>query len=146
MMTMNWNTIYITGNDNFWEDVNKRLSNSDLNFLTGYIEQQPDGKYNGLYWLDSKVDLKQFKEAIGGKVVWKYRLNFFNELSQPKNTEGNSAEPNTFSEKENAMIKAMRKKKTFQIWWPGPFGITKQLNIYPVFGELREELLLLQPI
>ena len=107
---MNWNTIYITGNDDFWEDVNKRLSQSELNFLTGYIEQRPDNKFHGLYWLDNQVDLRAFKEAIGGKLIWKYRLNFFNDLEQAKELSDNQDDSTSFTDKENALIKAMRKK------------------------------------
>jgi len=106
---MNWNTIYITGNDDFWEDVNKKLSQSDLKFLLGHIEHRPDKKFYGLYWLDSSVTLREFKEAVGGKLVWKYRLRFFNELDQAeKPNEKRNA--NSFSKKEAALIKAMRKK------------------------------------
>jgi hypothetical protein len=105
---MNWNTIYITGNDNFWEEVNKKLSNSDLSYLNGFVEQLPDGKYQGLYWLDNKVDLRTFKEAITGKLVWKYRLNFFHELEQPTKIKSNDDNPESLSIKENALLKAMR--------------------------------------
>ncbi len=108
---MNWNTIYITSNDDFWEAVNKKLSNSDLNYLTGFMEQRPDNKFHGLYWIDNTIELKRLKEAIGAKLIWKYRLEFFNELDQSGNSipaqEGIRAR---FSEKENSMIKAMRQK------------------------------------
>jgi hypothetical protein len=106
---MNWNTIYIIGNDDFWEDVNKKLSHSNLDFLTGYVEQLPNNKHQGLYWLDNQVSLREFKEAIGGKLVWKYRLTFLNELEQvkPKTDIGEASE---FSAKENALIQAMRRK------------------------------------
>lgn len=107
---MNWNTIYIIGNDDFWEDVNKKLSHSDLTFLTGYTEQLPDSRYQGLYWLDNQVSLREFKEAIGGKLVWKYRLTFFNELEQSKKFDTDLGETPPFSPKENALIQAMRRK------------------------------------
>ena len=109
---MNWNTIYVTGIEDFWEDVNKKLAQSDLNFLTGYIEQRPDNKFHGLYWLDNRIDLRLFKEAIGGKVIWKYRLRFYNELEQAKDSFSNQTD---FSEKENAMIKSMRTKKPMEV-------------------------------
>lgn len=111
---MNWNTIYITGNDNFWEEVNKKLSRSDLNYLTGYIELRLDNKYHGLYWLDNQVDLREFKEAIGGKIVWKYRLSFYNELEQTM-IGGKQNKSSVFSRKETAMIKAMRAKDPMEI-------------------------------
>ena len=36
--------------------------------------------YTDLYWVDEKIKLREFKEAIGSKLVWKYRLNFFTAL------------------------------------------------------------------
>jgi len=107
---MNWNTIYITGVEYFWEDVNKKLSQSDLNFLTGHIEHRPDKKFYGLYWLDNRVAIRQFKEAIGGKLIWKYRLRFFNELDQAVKPNEKQRGSISFSKKETALIKAMRKK------------------------------------
>jgi hypothetical protein len=111
---MKWNTIYITGIEDFWDDVNKKLNQSDLNFLTGYIEQRPDSKFHGLYWLDNKVEMRQFKEAIGAKNIWKYRLNFFFELEYEKEL-GGKTEPTSFSEKEKALIKSMRMRKSVQV-------------------------------
>jgi len=107
---MNWNTIYIIGNDDFWEDVNKKLSHSELTFLPGYVEELPDNKHQGLYWLDNQVSLREFKEAIGGKLVWKYRLTFLHELEQPKKTDTDLSGSLEFSAKENALIQAMRRK------------------------------------
>lgn len=108
---MNWNTIYITSNEDFWETVNKKLSHSDLNYLTGFMEQRPDNKFHGLYWLDYTIDLRQLKEAIGAKLIWKYRLGFFNELDQSGNSIPDQADTRgRFSEKENSMIQAMRQK------------------------------------
>jgi len=106
---MNWNTIYITGNENFWDDVNKKLLQSELTFLPGFLEQRPDGKYQGLYWLDNATELRKFKEAISGKIIWKYRLSFFNEI-EPAPDQAPEAEGDNFSAKENALIKEMRAK------------------------------------
>lgn len=105
---MNWNTIYITGNDNFWEEVNKKLAHSDLSYQNGFIEQLPDGKYQGLYWLDNKIKLREFKEVITGKLIWKYRLNFFFELEQPVKSKSNDGSPEKLSVKEKKLLKAMR--------------------------------------
>jgi hypothetical protein len=107
---MNWNTLYITGNADFWEDVNKKLSQSDLNYLPGYIETRTDNKFHGLYWMDKQASLREIKEAIGGKIIWKYRLTFLNELEQTTNPSQGLPETTAFSPKERAMIKSMRKK------------------------------------
>ena len=112
---MNWNTIYIIGIDDFWEDVNKRLLHSDLNFLPGHIEKMPDKKFQGLYWLDSQVDLRQFKETVGGKLIWKYRLHFFSEIVSTNATQNKPVSHISFSAKEDSMIKAMRSKKQLEL-------------------------------
>lgn len=109
MIFMNWKTIYLIGNDNFFDDVNKKLAQSDVVFLPGIIEQRPDKKYQGLYWVDTHVDLRTLKEAISGKLIWKYRLNFFNEI-EPTVTDQITEPESDFSDKENAMIKSMRAK------------------------------------
>ena len=106
---MKWNTIYIEGRNDFWEDVNKKIFQSDLNFLPGHMEQRADAKFHGLYWLDSKVDLRAFKEAIGGKIIWKYRLQFCLELEEKKEDEVQEKSV-PLSDKENGMITAMRSK------------------------------------
>ena len=104
---MNWNTIYITGNDNFWDDVIKKLSHSDIRYLPGFIEKQ-DEKFLGLIWIDNQVDLREFKEAITAKLIWKYRLQFFNEIEKTKPLEGNPLQTSILSEKEHTLLKAMR--------------------------------------
>ena len=105
--------------------MNKKLSHSDLNFLTGHIEQQPDNKFQGLYWLDNQVDLQQFKEAIGAKLVWKYRLYFFNELEQSKEPVDNQNNLTGFTDKEAALIKRMREKTSSKSKKPKKKAVTK---------------------
>lgn len=75
-----WITVYITGRVDFREEVRKRLENSDVNFMPGNIGTTSDMDTHDLYWLDEKVDLRKFKRAIGSKLIWKYRLNFYTSL------------------------------------------------------------------
>jgi hypothetical protein len=77
---MNWTTIYITGKPEFREEVKKRLEHSDLKFMPGYIGSSSG--QDDLYWLDADTELRLFKEAIGGKTIWKYRLRFFESLEE----------------------------------------------------------------
>ena len=84
---MDWNTFYITGNANFWDDVNKKLAHSTLKFLIGSFEQSADNKFIGLYWLDASVDLHELKSALGDKVISKWRLCFGKEWGQPNHSE-----------------------------------------------------------
>jgi intergrase/recombinase len=92
---MNWNTIYITGRSDFREEVKKKLENSDVNFMPGYVDNSGSRFMHDLYWLDEKVDLRRFKEAIGSKLIWKYRLSFYmnlEEFIQARNKKENSLE------------------------------------------------------
>ena len=77
---MNWITIYITGKSDFREDVRKKLEHADLNFMPGYTGNSSDINVHDLYWIDEKTDLRSFKLAIGGKLIWKYRLRFYDSL------------------------------------------------------------------
>ena len=106
---MNWNTIYITGSNDFWEDVHRKVKGTDLNFLQGHSERSPDGLYQVLYWLDSRASLRDFKMAIGGKLIWKYRLRFFLELELINNEEESSEGNSIFTAKESALINSARK-------------------------------------
>lgn len=75
-----WITVYITGKVDFREEVRKRLESSDVNFMPGNIGATSDMDTHDLYWLDEKVDLRKFKRAIGSRLIWKYRLNFYTSL------------------------------------------------------------------
>lgn len=77
---MGWITVYITGKSEFREEVLKKLESSDVNYMPGYTGASSEMDTHDLYWLDEKVALRTFKEAIGSKLIWKYRLNFFTSL------------------------------------------------------------------
>jgi hypothetical protein len=79
---MNWNTVYITGRSDFRKEVRKKLEPSNLNFMPGYIDNSATRHMHDLYWLDEKTEIHSFKEAIGSKLVWKYRLRFFTNLEE----------------------------------------------------------------
>ena len=77
---MSWTTIYITGKSDFREEVKKKLEHSDQRYMPGFIEDSSDEFTHDLYWLDGRTDLRTFKEAIGGKIIWKHRLRFYKTL------------------------------------------------------------------
>jgi hypothetical protein len=77
---MGWITIYITGKSDFREEVLKRLEGSEVNFMPGNTGASSDMDTHDLYWLDERVDIRAFKQAIGSKLIWKYRLSFFTSL------------------------------------------------------------------
>jgi len=79
---MNWTTIYIAGKPGFRDEIKKKLDHVDLNFMPGNIGHSSQSSADDLYWLDSDIQLREFKEAIGGKLIWKYRLRFFAGLEE----------------------------------------------------------------
>lgn len=101
---MNWNTIYITANADFWEDVNEKLSGSDVHHMVGSMEHLPDGTCRGLYWLAETESVDNFKHAIGAKLIWKYRLRFEAEQETTDTKNKNSALKERFTERERSLI------------------------------------------
>lgn len=79
---MNWNTVYITGRTDFREEVKRKLESANLNFMPGYVDNSVSRFVHDLYWLDDKTDLRSLKQAIGSKLVWKYRLHFYSNLEE----------------------------------------------------------------
>ena len=77
---MNWTTIYITGKGEFQQEVRKKLEHSDLDFMPGYVDNSTAIISHDLYWLSDEVQVREMKEAIGSKLVWKYRLKFYASL------------------------------------------------------------------
>ena len=77
---MGWITVYITGKSDFREEILKKLEGSNVNFMPGNTGASSDMDNHDLYWLDERVDIRDFKHAVGSKLIWKYRLNFFTSL------------------------------------------------------------------
>jgi hypothetical protein len=78
---MGWTTLYITGREDFREEIKDKLESSDLDIMPGYTgTYTPGGEVHELYWVDENINLRSIKEAIGSKLLWKYRLNFYPSL------------------------------------------------------------------
>jgi hypothetical protein len=75
---MGWKTIYISGNTGFDKDVFNELQDSNVPFMPGSVDENS----LFLYWTDEKVTLRDFKEAIGAKTIFKYRLRFFTSIEE----------------------------------------------------------------
>jgi hypothetical protein len=73
---MNWTTYYITGRTDFRHDVSKKLQHSNLNYMPGYAGGTGD-ELQDMFWVDDTTSLRNFKEAIGSKLIWKHRLKFY---------------------------------------------------------------------
>ena len=80
---MGWTTLYITGKSDFIEEVREELEGSKLKIMPGYTGMSSAGEdVHDLYWIDEKIPMRQVKEAIGSKLIWKYRLRFYASLEQ----------------------------------------------------------------
>ena len=101
---MGWNTVYITGKADFREEVLRKLEGSSVNFMPGNTGASSDMDTHDLYWLDDKVDLKTFKQAIGSKLIWKYRLNFFTSLEAFIESQRNKNKEDGFTAEESALL------------------------------------------
>lgn len=78
---MSWKTLYITGKDDFRQDVRRKLEHSSIPSMPGYMDFTPDQPAD-LYWLDGTVPLRQIKETIGSKLIFRHRLQFYNTLEE----------------------------------------------------------------
>src|SRR6478609_2890695 len=99
---MEWNTIYVTGKPEFEEDVMHNLRHSDFNFMEGTREGDLT-----LFWIDEKATLRDFKMAIGSKIVFKYRLRFYTSQEQFLETSKIAGSDNNFTPQEQALIRKM---------------------------------------
>ena len=98
---MSWNTIYITGKAGFKEEVSEILEGSDFPVMPGSTGNEQD---ISLYWIDDSLPLRDFKKAIGSKVLFKFRLQFFSSLEELKNEQ---EKINSLTPREEAMIREM---------------------------------------
>jgi hypothetical protein len=110
---MGWVTLYITGKEDFREDVGEKLENSSLKLMPGYTGgAQAGNQYHDMYWVDETVKLRDLKEAIGSKLVWKYRLQFYTSLEafvESQNPTKNNAE---FTAEERALLAEIKSTYT----------------------------------
>lgn len=105
---MNWSTIYIKGTGDFREEVNKKLEHSG-DVMPGSLGSSAESPYTyDLYWVDKKMDLRDFKKIIGTRIIWKYRLRFYRSLEDF--IESQHVPVRGFSKDEQKRIDAMREQ------------------------------------
>lgn len=106
---MGWVTIYITGKEDFRDDVREKLDGSDLKIMPGYITgMDNDSLFSDMYWVDEKIDLRNLKEAVGSKLVWKYRLRFYSSLEDFIESQNQKKKGTEFTDEERALIREMQ--------------------------------------
>jgi len=111
---MSWITVYISGNGDFREEVRKKLEHSDQRYLQGYIESPGENTTHDLFWLDDRKSLRDFKEAISAKLIWKYRMRFFTTLEEFMKSQEDDASFN-FSANEKRLIQRMQRSTSVQV-------------------------------
>jgi hypothetical protein len=76
---MGWSTLYVHGKPGFEDEVLDQLERSSIGFMPGSMS----GEENiGLYWVDERTTIRDFKKAIGRDTVLKYRLRVFKSLEE----------------------------------------------------------------
>jgi hypothetical protein len=105
---MNWTTIYITGRPGFQAEVRKKLEHSDIDCMPGYVDNSTAAVTHDLYWLNDQIGLRTLKEAIGGKLVWKYRLRLYASLEEFLQSQESGSKSAEFSKDELDLLAHMR--------------------------------------
>ena len=106
---MGWTTLYIAGNSDFREEVRHKLDHSDLKIMPGYTGGAASVDVHDLYWVDEKISLREIKEAIGSKLIWKYRLHFYPSLEQFIESQNEKMqESSSFTANDLALIAEMQ--------------------------------------
>jgi len=99
---MSWLTIYILGNPGFYKEVLKQLHASSLPFMQGSVE----GERAAMFWIPQGTSMRDFKLSIGSKVVFKYRLQFYNSYNDLLGVrENKQGEETSFNKQERALIR-----------------------------------------
>jgi hypothetical protein len=99
---MSWSTIYIHGRTGFKKAVEEKLKSS---WLHGYPETELELM---MFWQREESTLRDFKMAIGSKLIFKYRLEFFSSVDEYLQLE--KKKPDTgFSKQENQLVRKMIK-------------------------------------
>jgi hypothetical protein len=105
---MNWTTIYIAGRRGFQDEVRDKLEHSDLDFMPGYVDNTTATVSHDLYWLNEEIELREMKKAVGGKLVWKYRLKFYSSLEDFLQSQDKTAKAAEFTQADLDLMARMR--------------------------------------
>lgn len=100
---MAWTTLYIQGRRGFESEVLRQLEQSDISFMPGSASGEPN---IALYWVDDSTSVRDFKKAIGGKTIFKYRLRVYTSLDN-LNAIQNQATDDSLTPQEEDMIRTM---------------------------------------
>lgn len=104
---MEWITVYIAGKPGFKDEIIDSLEKSKFPYMPG----TPENDSVCLFWMDERSTLRNFKKAIGSKMVFKYRLQFFASLEKYYESIRTKGEVQ-FSPQERALISEMTALET----------------------------------
>lgn len=105
---MDWNNIYIVGNPGFKKDVARKLEHSELKYMPGYLGNISGATDYDMYWVDKTVSLRAFKEAIGAKYIWKYRIKFYESLEKFLASQDKDNGDTAITDQDRALMNEMR--------------------------------------
>ncbi len=105
---MEWTNIYMVGNPGFKKEVARKLEHSELKFMPGYLGSAIGATDYDMYWVDKSVSLRAFKEAIGAKYIWKYRIRFYETLEKFLKTQENSTDSTSLTLQDQELMNEMR--------------------------------------
>lgn len=100
---MGWIQIFIHGNAGCGPDIMRQMAQSGIKHMPGTIAEDENV---GLYWVDEKTTMRDFKKAIGSKTIWKHRLHFFTSLEK-LNEYYDCQAPESLTPQEAALINSM---------------------------------------
>lgn len=105
---MDWNNIYIVGNPGFKKDVARKLEHSELKYMPGYLSNESGATDYDMYWVDKDLSLRDFKDAIGAKYIWRHRIRFYDSLEKFIASQNSGNNKDQLTDQDNALMNEMR--------------------------------------
>ncbi|GAB1444790.1 hypothetical protein MASR2M41_04150 [Flammeovirgaceae bacterium] len=75
--------------------------------MPGYIGSSSGVASHDMYWIDKNLDDRAFKQAIGAKTIWKYRIRVYRSLEAFVTSQ--NKETTSFTDHDLELIEEMRK-------------------------------------
>ena len=76
--------------------------------MPGYVDASATSGAHDLFWIEENTDLRTFREAIGSKLIWRYRLRFFTSLEDFIESQNSRKYTETLTAEELDLIASMR--------------------------------------
>jgi hypothetical protein len=93
------------GKGKFHDDVMRHLDRSGLEVMSGYHTRQSTEQHE-LFWIPETMTIREFKEGVGAKTIFRHRLRFFESLEQFIETI--TVTSTEFTEDEKRKVQRMR--------------------------------------